>query len=88
MSMTNVNFRLDSDVKRDMEIACKAMGMNLTTAFTIFAKKVANEQRIPFEISADPFYSESNTKFLREAIDALNRGEGKIHDLKELGLDE
>lgn len=36
------------------------MGMSMTTAFTIFATKVAREQRIPFEINVDPFYSEAN----------------------------
>ena len=32
--------------------------MNMTTAISIFATTVVKEQRIPFEISADPFYSE------------------------------
>jgi DNA-damage-inducible protein J len=29
------------------------MGMTMTTAFTIFAKKAVREYRIPFEISGD-----------------------------------
>lgn len=36
----------------------------MTAAFTIFAKAVTREKRIPFEVSADPFYSESNLKRL------------------------
>ncbi len=84
MPMTNVNFRMDADLKRKMEKTCNDLGMNMTTAFTIFAKKVTNEHRIPFAVSKDPFYSESNMQYLREAIDALNRGEGKQHDLEEL----
>lgn len=48
----NVNFKLDRDVKKSMEIACEDMGLSMTAAFTIFAKKVARERRIPFEISA------------------------------------
>ncbi|WP_270208748.1 hypothetical protein [Parasutterella excrementihominis] len=31
----------------------------MTAAFTIFAKTVTREKRIPFEVSADPFYSET-----------------------------
>ena len=42
--------------------------MSVTTAFTIFATKVARERRIPFDITADPFYSKSNINFLKEAI--------------------
>ena len=56
----NVNFRMDPDLKRSMEEVCAEMGLSMTTAFTIFAKKVSREHRIPFEVSADPFYSESN----------------------------
>ena len=52
MAQVMVNFRLDEDVKRDMEQACREMGLSMTTAFTIFAKKVGKERRIPFEIAA------------------------------------
>lgn len=52
---SNVNFKLDTDVKESMEDACKAMGLTLTAAFTIFAKKVGTERRIPFEVAAPVF---------------------------------
>lgn len=52
MGQVNVNFRMDEDVKRRMEQACKEMGLSMTTAFTMFATKVGNEKRIPFEITA------------------------------------
>ena len=58
--MVNVNFKLDAETKRGMEQACKDMGLSLSAAFTVFAKKVSREKRIPFELSVDPFYSESN----------------------------
>lgn len=53
MAQVMVNFRLDEDVKKDMEQACREMGLSMTTAFTIFAKKVGKEKRIPFEITAE-----------------------------------
>lgn len=52
MAQVNVNFRMDEDVKKRMEQACKEMGLSMTTAFTMFATKVGNEKRIPFEIAA------------------------------------
>ena len=64
----NVNFRMDPDLKRSMEEVCAEMGLSMTTAFTIFAKKVSREHRIPFEVSADPFYSESNINHLRQIV--------------------
>lgn len=54
MAQVMVNFRMDEDVKKSMEQACKEMGMSMTTAFTIFATKVGKEKRIPFEITAEP----------------------------------
>ena len=52
----------------------------MTAAFTVFAKTVSREKRIPFEITADPFYSESNMEHLRRGIAALNAGKGVEHD--------
>ena len=60
MLQSMVNFRMDSDLKKNMEETCKKMGLTMTAAFTMFATKVTNEQRISFEIVAYPFYSRSN----------------------------
>ena len=85
MGQTMVNFRMDEEVKRKMEQACKEMGMSMSTAFDIFAVKVGNERRIPFEITADPFYSESNMKYLRRVIAEIESGRAKLteHELIE-----
>lgn len=58
----NVNFRLDAEDKKNMEQVCTELGLSMSAAFTIFAKKVGREHRIPFDVSVDPFYSESNTR--------------------------
>lgn len=76
----NVNFRMDAELKKKMEQVCEDMGLSMTTAFTIFAKKVSREHRIPFEITADPFYSESNMAHLRRGIAALDSGKGVEHE--------
>lgn len=82
----NVNFRMDSDLKKSMEEVCSEMGLSMTTAFTIFAKTVSRERRIPFEVSADPFYSESNMKHLRQVIHDIDSGKAKLteHNLLEV----
>lgn len=50
----NVNFKLKADDKRLMESACRELGLSMSAAFTIFAKKVGRERRIPFEVSVAP----------------------------------
>lgn len=53
MSNINVNIRMDEDLKRQFEAFCADMGMTMTTAFNIFARKTVQEYRIPFEICGD-----------------------------------
>lgn len=48
----------------------------MITAFTIFVKKVIREQRIPFDVSVDPFHSESSLPHSCRGINALNAGGG------------
>ena len=55
MAQVMVNFRIDENVKKQMEQACREMGLSMTTAFTIFATKVGKEKRIPFEITAGSY---------------------------------
>lgn len=83
MAQTLVNIRMDEELKKNMEQICQELGMNMTTAFTIFAKKMSRERRIPFEVSIDPFYSETNMAHLRRGADALNAGKGVEHELIE-----
>ena len=85
MAQAMINFRIDENIKREMEKVCREMGMSMTTAFTIFATKVTKEKRIPFEITADPFYSESNMRYLEKVIADIESGKAKLveHDLIE-----
>ena len=84
MAQTMVNIRMDEALKKSMEQTCKELGMSMTTAFTIFAKKVTRERRIPFEVSVDPFYSESNLRHLKESLDQLNQGDVVVKTMDEL----
>ena len=53
MAQTNVNIRMDADLKKQFESFCADMGMTMTTAFNIFARKAVREYRIPFEIGGN-----------------------------------
>ena len=85
MAQAMINFRIDEKIKKALATICREMGMSMTTAFTIFATKVTKEKRIPFEITADPFYSESNMKYLEKVIADIESGKAKLveHDLIE-----
>lgn len=84
--MAQVNFRVDDTIKAKAESACTAMGLTMSTAINIFLTKLANEQRIPFEIAVDPFYSEKNLEELERRISNLRSGKSilKEHNLIEV----
>ena len=53
MAQSMVNIRMDTELKKSVEKVCSEMGLSVTTAFTLFAKKINRERRIPFEITGE-----------------------------------
>ena len=53
MATTSINIRMDSSLKKQFEDFCADMGMSMSAAFNVFAKKAVREYRIPFEIGAE-----------------------------------
>lgn len=82
-STVNVNFRMDAELKSNMEQACRELGLTPTAAFTIFATKVVRERRIPFEVAIDPFYSDQNIARLSKSIAQMEGAtyEVEVNDL-------
>lgn len=68
MAQTSVNIRMDADLKKQFDAFCKDVGMTMTTAFNVFAKKTVKEYRIPFEIGDERPNAET-----REAIAEVQR---------------
>jgi DNA-damage-inducible protein J len=84
MSQVLVNIRMDKELKKSMERICHELGMNMTTAFVIFARKVSRENRIPFEVSIDPFYSASNMAAIDESARQIENGQVVVRTMEEL----
>lgn len=88
MAQTTFTVRMDEDTKRNFSELCANIGLTMSTAFSIFAKKAVSEQRIPFELTAnaDPFYGEANINHLNTVIDGIENGTRPLveHDLIEV----
>lgn len=67
MAQTNINIRMDENLKKQFDSFCSEVGMSMSTAFNIFARTVVRQRKIPFEISTekDPFYSAENIERLK-----------------------
>ena len=83
--MAQISLRVDDDVKRGAEKTLDDIGLSMSAAITIFLKTVARENRIPFELSADPSYSASNVRHLENIMRDVKEGKARFaeHDLIE-----
>ncbi|MDR2711682.1 MAG: type II toxin-antitoxin system RelB/DinJ family antitoxin [Clostridiales bacterium] len=88
METTNINIRMERSLKEQAERLFSELGMNMTTAFNIFARQSVRQGKIPFEISLDPFYSEANITRLKRAIADMEAGKNIAeHELIEVDDD-
>ena len=69
---------MDENLKKQAEQLFDEIGMNITTAITVFAKTVVRQGKIPFEIAVDPFYSQANQAHLKKIIAELEAGNTKM----------
>lgn len=67
MAQTNLSIRMDAGLKEEFDQFCKNIGMTMSTAVNVFAKKAVAEARIPFEIGIE--------KPNRTTIDAIEEVE-------------
>ena len=82
--MSQISLRVDDSVKRQAESVCSEIGMSLSTAINIYLKRLGRDRRIPFDVSADPFYTEANVAVLQSRIKDVNNGENLVsHELIE-----
>lgn len=84
--MTTISIRLDDETKKELDEMCEEMGMNITTFYMIYTKKVLRDRRIPFDIVApiDPFYSEKNISQIHKADRQIKEGKVVVHSIDEL----
>lgn len=84
MAQTTISIRMDDKLKADFDKTCNELGLSMTTAIIMLAKKMTREQRIPFEVSVDPFYSKENLKALNESIIQMHQGKTVVKSFEEL----
>ena len=69
---TNINIRIDSNLKRKSDILFKELGLNMTTAISMFLTKCVNTASIPFKIE----------KTNKELLESIEESDQIINDIK------
>jgi len=74
--MAQVNIRIDDDLKTHADNIFEELGLNMSTAFTMFIRQTIRQGGIPFEVTTrtDPFYNPENMKILRQSIKEAEEG--------------
>ena len=70
-----ITLEIECNLKNELERTCNELGINISTAFTLFARKFINEQR-----HYDPFYSPSNIRYLEEITAEIDSGKAKLEE--------
>ena len=78
---SNLNIRLDDELKRDAESLFTELGLSMTAAVTLFLKQAVSQGGIPFEIRRrNGFYNSYNQMILKASIDQLKQGQTIAHE--------
>jgi len=92
MAMTSINVRVDESDKKWFDWFCGELGLSMSTAIQMVIKATRRENRIPLELTLDPFYSESNMRYLEETLKAFEEGDrGRpltAEEMEALGLEQ
>ena len=86
MATTNLNIRMDKDIKDKAEVIFSELGMNMTTAINVFLRTTIRENGIPFDLKLDT-PNELTISAIDEgrkiAYDDSVKGYSSIDDLKK-----
>ena len=81
-NVSNVSFRIDSELKAQADTLFAQLGMNMTTAFNIFLRQAVREGYIPFNITINTPNSETIAAML-ETERLLNDPSTKRYDVED-----
>ena len=84
MTTTNINIRMDSDLKAQADALFGELGMNLSTAFNIFVRQSLREGGIPFEITLNQPSKDTIAAMLEAERIAKDPSVKGYNDLDEL----
>jgi DNA-damage-inducible protein J len=88
-SVSNINIRIDSNLKKHSDILFKELGLNMTTAISMFLTKCVNTASIPFKIEKYKPNEEllealeESNKILEDIKSGKRKGYKNIEDLKK-----
>ena len=81
--MATMSIRTDDAKKYSFEGFCDSIGISVRAAVNMFITACLRENRIPFEVKADPFWSEENQARLKISLKHAKEGNLTKHEITE-----
>ncbi|MDR1294089.1 MAG: type II toxin-antitoxin system RelB/DinJ family antitoxin [Bifidobacteriaceae bacterium] len=84
--MSQVNIRIDNDLKEAAERLFAELGLTMSTALTMFLRQAVRQGGIPFAVStrSDLFYNPTNLEYLRQSLRQLEAGQTVTRSVEAL----
>ena len=82
MATTNLNIRIDADLKKQAEEIFNELGLNMSTALTVFLRQTVRSNGIPFEMRLDTPNAETLAAI--EDVKLRRNLSGSFSSVKEL----
>ncbi|MDR0456032.1 MAG: type II toxin-antitoxin system RelB/DinJ family antitoxin [Treponema sp.] len=83
MSVTNINIRVDSDIKTQAQDVLASLGLNMTTAINIFLRQAISQHSIPFVISTEPAKKAPKPGCMKGKIWVADDFDAPLEDFKD-----
>ena len=82
------NIKIDKETKKQFEDVCSRLGLSVSSVLNLYAKTVADRERIPFDVSIDHFYSQENMRYLANKVKEMKEGKLKLEEHELIENDE
>lgn len=79
--MANLQVKMDDSLRDDAQCVAASLGLDLPSAVRMFLVQMVRQNGLPFDVSADPFYSPANQRYLKDVIAGIENGELEEHGL-------
>ena len=83
MALTNINIRVDSEVKSEAQNVLTSLGLDMTTAINIFLRQTIRQRGIPFVVAEEPVKKSPKPGCLKGKIWMADDFDAPLEDLKE-----
>jgi len=77
--MANLQVKIDDSLRDDAQAVASQIGLDVATAVRMFLVQMVKVNGLPFQVTADPFYSVANQRYLERAAEEVKNGVNIVH---------